>query len=134
MIILSNNNPQDTLSKDENVTVNNNYLNNIRAHLIISGKVQGVYFRKYTQEISIKNIGISQEEQDDLDREEEQKPVKSQTQDEYDEEEHPEDTPPKAGRRGGISIKNIEISEEEIPFMKKGISQDELDREEEEKK
>jgi len=55
MIILSNNNPQDTLSKDENVTVNNNYLSNIRAHLIISGKVQGVYFRKYTQEISIKN-------------------------------------------------------------------------------
>lgn len=54
MIILSNNNPQDTLSKDENVTVNN-YFSNIRAHLIISGKVQGVYFRKYTQEISIKN-------------------------------------------------------------------------------
>jgi acylphosphatase len=54
MIILSNNNPQDTLSNDENVPVNN-YLSNIRAHLIISGKVQGVYFRKYTQEISIKN-------------------------------------------------------------------------------
>ena len=54
MIILSNNNPQDTLSKDENVTVNN-YFSNIRAHLIISGKVQGVYFRKYIQEISIKN-------------------------------------------------------------------------------
>lgn len=54
MIILSNNNPQDTLSKDENVTVNN-YFSNIRAHLMISGKVQGVYFRKYTQEISIKN-------------------------------------------------------------------------------
>jgi len=54
MIILSNNNPQDTLSKDENVTVNN-YFSNIRAHLIISGKVQGVYFRKYIQELSIKN-------------------------------------------------------------------------------
>ncbi|MGE5781938.1 MAG: acylphosphatase [Nitrososphaerales archaeon] len=51
---MSNKNPQDTLSKDENVTVNN-YFSNIRAHLIISGKVQGVYFRKYTQEISIKN-------------------------------------------------------------------------------
>ena len=54
MIILSTNNPDDMLSKDENVTVNN-YLSNIRAHLIIAGKVQGVYFRKYTQEISIKN-------------------------------------------------------------------------------
>ena len=54
MIIVSTNNSDDMLSKDENVTVNN-CLSNIRAHLIIVGKVQGVYFRKYTQEISIKN-------------------------------------------------------------------------------
>ena len=51
---MANNNHQDRLSDHKNITANN-ILNNIRAHLLISGKVQGVYFRKYTQEVSIKN-------------------------------------------------------------------------------
>lgn len=33
----------------------NDSLQYIRVHLIISGKVQGVYFRKHTQDISLQN-------------------------------------------------------------------------------
>ena len=45
----------DNSDSNSNKKENSDSSDYIRVHLIISGKVQGVYFRKHTQDISLQN-------------------------------------------------------------------------------
>ena len=59
-MIQNNTNSNSSLNKEINTSSSSSSSSSfsyeyIRVHLIISGKVQGVYFRKHTQDVSLQN-------------------------------------------------------------------------------
>jgi acylphosphatase len=50
--LIQNNTTNSNSNSNKEINDSSQY---IRVHLIISGKVQGVYFRKHTQDISLQN-------------------------------------------------------------------------------
>ncbi len=55
-MIQNNTNTNRSLNKEINTSSSSSSFSKyIRVHLIISGKVQGVYFRKHTQDVSLQN-------------------------------------------------------------------------------
>ena len=55
-MIQNNTNSNSSLNKEVNTSTSSSFSSEyIRVHLIISGKVQGVYFRKHTHDVSIQN-------------------------------------------------------------------------------
>jgi acylphosphatase len=55
-LIQNNTNTNRSLNKEINTSSSSSSFSKyIRVHLIISGKVQGVYFRKHTQDVSLQN-------------------------------------------------------------------------------
>lgn len=55
-MIQNNNNNNSNLNKEINRSSSSfSSSEYVRVHLIISGKVQGVYFRKHTQDVSLQN-------------------------------------------------------------------------------